>query len=193
MKKSDLIQAFKNNGGWLHSRSFGYKTHIYKYLKELIQQGEVEEVKRGLFYYKKLNPVADSFNEIAILYPNAVICLFSAWHYYQLTTTVPYRHHLAIPHKSKPAKTDYPPVKFYYWSKEQYELGMVKQNKLMIYDVEKSVCDAVKFRNKVGEEITLEVLKKYMKLKQRDIEKLMGYAKQMRIEKTISPMLKTLI
>ncbi len=192
MRKEALIQLFKKNNNWLRSKDFGYQPGVYALLDEMIKNQEVEKVKNGLFKYNKGNSY-NELEEIAKLYPNAVLCLFSAWHYYELSTTVPYQHHLAIPHKANPPKIDYPPVKFYFWSKKQFELGIVHNERMSIYDIEKSVCDAVKFRNKVGEEITYEVLKNYMQSKVRNIEKLMTYAKEMRIEKIITPMLKSLI
>ncbi len=54
-----------------------------------------------------------------------------------------------------------------------------------IYDVEKSVCDAVKYRTKIGMETTSEILKTYLKRKDRNLTKLIEYAKKMRIEKVL--------
>jgi hypothetical protein len=81
----------------------------------------------------------------------------------------------------------------YYWSEGQYLLGINEVDHIKIYDIEKSVCDAVKFRNKVGEEIMYEVLKNYMNLKTRNLEKLMSYAQMMRLEKIMTPILKSLL
>lgn len=192
MKKEALIKKFIDNHGWLQSKDFGYQSLGYAMLYEMIANQEVEKVKKGLFKYIALNQYNEQ-EDIAKLYPSAVLCLFSAWHHYELSTTVPYQHHLALPHKANPSKIDYPSIKFYFWSEEQFQLGISQENNFSIYDIEKSVCDAVKFRNKVGEEITYEVLKNYMRTKNRNLEKLMHYAKQMRIEKIISPMLKPLL
>ena len=192
MKKETLIQKFNENNGWLCSKDFGYQPFVYATLNEMIENNEVEKVKKGLFHFIEISTYNEQEN-IAKYYPNAVLCLFSAWHHYELSTTVPYQYYLAVPHKANPAKIEHPPIKFFYWSEAQLQLGICQENNIRIYDIEKSVCDAVKFRNKVGEEITIEVLKNYMKLKDRNIEKLMKYAKQMKIEKTISPMLKPLL
>lgn len=192
MNKETLIQKFKENQGWLKSKDFGYQPVVYALLYKMIEANEVEKIKKGLFKYNEANDYNEQ-EDIVRYYPNAVLCLFSAWHFYQLSTTVPFQYHLAVPHKATPTKIDYPPIKFYYWSEEQFRLGISNQEEFRIYDIEKSVCDAVKFRNKVGDEITYEVLKNYMQSKDRNIEKLMNYAKKMRIEKIITPMLKPLI
>jgi len=52
---------------------------------------------------------------------------------------------------------------------------------IAIYDIEKSVCDAIRYRNKVGIDITSEVLRNYLKRKDRNLDRLMKYAENMRI------------
>jgi predicted transcriptional regulator of viral defense system len=54
-----------------------------------------------------------------------------------------------------------------------------------VYDIEKSVCDAIKHRNKIGIDVSSEILKNYLSRKTRDIDKLMKYAKIMRVASTI--------
>jgi hypothetical protein len=77
----------------------------------------------------------------------------------------------------------------YHWTKEYYELGITTEKiydfTVKIYDIEKSVCDAIKFRNKVGIDVTAEILKNYLRRQSRNLVKLSDYAKQMRIEKTL--------
>ena len=54
-----------------------------------------------------------------------------------------------------------------------------------IYDIEKSVCDAIRHRTKIGMETASEILKTYLKRKDRNLTMLTGYAKKMRIEKIL--------
>lgn len=192
MNRQDLIKEFKDNNGWLKSKDFSYKSNVYSYLKKMIQEGSVQHVKKGLYFYSA-DALQDEMQEVAKRYPKGVFCLLSALFHYNLTTSIPHCYHLAFPHKTKIKIATYPPVQPYYWSEKYYTLGLVKVNDISIYNVEKSVCDAVKFRNKIGEEITFEVLKNYMFQKERNIEKLMKYAKQMRIANIINPMLKPLL
>lgn len=53
--------------------------------------------------------------------------------------------------------------------------------KLHIYDIERSVCDAVRFRNKVGMDVMTEILRAYLRRKDRNIARLTEYAGKMRI------------
>ena len=84
---------------------------------------------------------------------------------------------------------EYPPITLCFWNKTTYELGVVDAEidgyNVPVYDIEKSVCDAIKHRNKIGIDVSSEILKNYLSRKTRDIDKLMKYAKIMRVASTI--------
>jgi hypothetical protein len=52
-------------------------------------------------------------------------------------------------------------------------------------DVERCVCDAVKFRNKVGQDVCKEVVSNYLDDRMHDISKLIRYAEQLRVKSTM--------
>jgi hypothetical protein len=62
-----------------------------------------------------------------------------------------------------------------------------------VYALEKSVCDAVKFRNKIGKDILNEVLTEYLKRKDKNIELLIRFAKKLRVEKILKNYLEILL
>lgn len=80
---------------------------------------------------------------------------------------------------------DYPPISLYYWSGNTLELGVkeveIEGYRVKIYDLEKSVCDAVKFRNKIGVDVSSEILKSYLGRRDRNLTLLNEYAKKMRV------------
>lgn len=158
----------------------------------MVSKGKVMRVKRGLYKLTDNDPQTDIV-EISKLYPGGVICLYSAWSYFELTDHISAQFHIAFPHKSKIKTIDYPPVIPYFWSEKPYFLGIVEKDGIRIYDREKSVCDAVKFRNKVGDEMMQEVIKNYLKSTDININKLLDYARILRIDKIMMPYLKALI
>lgn len=190
--KEHIYQLFKSQDSWLRSSNFNYNSAYYPVLEELIRVGKIEKVKRGL-YHRIDNELNQELKVVTNLYPQGIICLFSAWAYYDLIDDIPGVVHLAFPHKSKPFSHQYPPIKAYYWKQKYYELGVKDNAKIRIYDIERSVCDAIKFRNKVGMEITEQVIKSYMKRTNRDINKLLKYANTMRVEHIITPFIQVLI
>ena len=54
-----------------------------------------------------------------------------------------------------------------------------------VYDVERCVCDAVKFRNKVGMDVCSEIINNYLERPERNISRLMDYARILRVYATL--------
>ena len=54
-----------------------------------------------------------------------------------------------------------------------------------ITDMERSVCDAVKYRNKVGLDVCAEVIRSYLRKPKRNLTRLQDYAKRLRVFNTL--------
>ncbi len=194
MKTIDEI--FTKNKGYLTSKLIRGNRSLYYQLKTMLEAEKVVQIKRGLYRHVDFTEEA-GWGEVCKIAPQAVICLFSAWRYYELSTQIPTEINVAIPAKSKVLLPDYPPIKLYYWDKRFYDTGIIETNyngeQISIYDIEKSVCDAIRYRNKVGTDITSEVLKNYIKRKDRNLDKLMKYAETMRIATVLNQYLTVML
>ena len=56
---------------------------------------------------------------------------------------------------------------------------------IRLYDVERCVCDAVKFRNKVGMDVCSEIINNYLECPDRNLSKLMDYARKLKVGKIL--------
>ena len=56
---------------------------------------------------------------------------------------------------------------------------------IRLYDVERCVCDAIKFRNKVGMDVCSEIINNYLERPDRNLSKLMDYARRLRVGKIL--------
>ena len=187
-----VIKLFQQNNGYLLSKDLERKRNLYNELNQLIENNFVVKIRTGL--YKHLEFVKENeWEEVCQIYPTGVLCLFSAWHYYELTTFIPSEYDIACLRDNKVQNFDYPPVKIHYWSKAYYELEIKQMNGIRIYSIEKSVCDALKFRNKVGKEITVEVLKNYLKRKDKNLDMLLSVAGKMKMENLLREYLEMII
>lgn len=133
--------------------------------------------------------LASTMIDVARIVPGGVVCLYSAWDYYGLTTQIPDRFYIAIEKHRKVVVPDIMGIILCYWQEKYCTMGVVEteiaNHKVKIFCIEKSVCDAIKFRNKIGTEVAIEILKNYLKRKERNISLLMDFAKQMRILSTM--------
>ena len=144
-----------------------------------------------------------TMDENEFLYVNGyvkqdVVCLMSAAVYYGISTFRPYQIDVAIPSKSKVSiLPDWPSIGIFYFSDSRHQLGIERKafdgGSCNIYDKEKTVCDLLTYRNKYGQEDCLAVLKNYLREEDRDINKLIRYAQQMRSYTILSKYLEVLL
>jgi hypothetical protein len=184
--KADIKNYFEQNNGYLVWKQIPNQS-MYKQLLKLIDEGIVIRVKRGVYCYEDM--YSGTMIDIERVVPGGVLCLFSTWLHYELSTSIPQEYNIAIEKNRKVTLPDYPPIHLHRWKKEYYELGVTTEKiydfTVKIYDVEKSVCDAIRFRNKVGIDTVSEILKNYLKRQDKDLDKLVRYAKVLRIEKYV--------
>lgn len=185
--KESLRLLFEQNNGYLTRNQMTGKT-LYNHLLSLVKKGVVERIKQGVYHYTT-EVFDNTMIDVEKIVPGGVLCLYSAWSYYELSVQIPQAFNVAIEKNRKVTLPAYPPITLYYWKQQYHELGVVEREiggyQVKIYDLEKSVCDAIKYRTKVGSEVVSEILKNYLKLKNRNLTLLMEYARKMRIEKTL--------
>lgn len=151
------------------------------------KQGDLVRIKRGV--YAREIDLADTMIDIEAIVPDGILCMYSAWEYYRLTTQIPAQFDIAIKRGRKVVLPEYPPIKLHNLSEPALSLGVttatISDFKVKIFDIEKCVCDAVKFRNKIGMDVCIEIIKEYLKRRDRDISKLMKYARVLRVAKIL--------
>lgn len=151
------------------------------------KQGELVRVKRGV--YAEEIALADVMVDVESLIPGGILCMFSAWEHYELTTQVPQQYDIAIKRGRKVVVPQYPNFKLHNLSDKALSIGVTTETisgyRVKIFDIEKCVCDAVKFRNKIGIDVCTEIVKNYLKRSDRNIAKLMKYAKILRVAKIL--------
>ncbi len=102
---------------------------------------------------------------------------------------------IAIDAKRKVRLSDYPIIDLYYWKRENLEFGIVQKNisgyDVLVTDLERTVCDAVKYRNKIGLDVCGEVIDSYLKKDNRNISLLHEYARKLRVKNILTKYLET--
>jgi predicted transcriptional regulator of viral defense system len=134
--------------------------------------------------------------EVSIRVPNAIVCLLSALRVHELTTQAPFEVWLAIPHKARAPKMDYPPLRVIRFSgkalTDGVELHKVDGTVVRVTNVARTVVDCFKFRNKVGLDVALEALHEAWKEKRVSMDELWLYSTQCRVSKIMRPYMESL-
>ncbi len=180
-KVKTIEQIIKENGGFV--RNTDLTSSQYHRLLDLVKKGQVVKVRRGVYALDE--SFANSMYDIDKIIPGGVLCNFSAWAHYGLTTQIPLALNIAIERKRKVKLPDYPPIALSYQSQDNLELGNIRASingyTVSIFDMERSVCDALKLRNKIGMDVCSEILNNYLGRKDRNLNKLAEYAKKLRV------------
>jgi predicted transcriptional regulator of viral defense system len=177
-----IREIFKENNGYLLSKEIRGKRNLYYELKQLKDSGVVVQMKRGLYKYPEF-ATRNHWQEISLMYPDAVIFLFSAFAYYNLSTYIPSVAHLAIKRGGNIKTNRYMPAKIHHLSIEVFNKHISNENDVKIYSIERTVCDAIKYEKQVGTDIMMEVIKNYYKSDKCNLSLLSRISNEIKIEK----------
>jgi len=155
----------------------------YLRILRAVKRGELMRVKQGV--YAKPQTLFNTMVDVERIVPNGVVCLYNAWSYYQLSTAIPPAICVAIATSRKVVLSEDTGIKLYYWKNDNLQFGIVKKDvygfAVNITDLERSVCDAIKYRNKIGLDVCAEIVRSYLRKKERNLSRLMEYAKKLRV------------
>lgn len=185
-----IQQDISKRGGAIRSRELSAPRAYYDINKE-IKSGNVIRIKKGVYILPEEQ--TSMMMDIERIVPGGVICLYSAWNYYNLTTQIPNGLYIAIEKHRKVVTPKMTGIILCYWEEKYCSMGVeeveIANHRVKIFCIEKCVCDAIKFRNKIGTDVAVEILSNYLHRKDRNISLLMDFAKQMRVISTIQPYL----
>jgi len=177
-KIDDIITA---QGGFVTRKELT-SSQYHRLLSE-VAKDRVIRIRRGVFALP--TALANTMYDIDKIVPEGVLCNYSAWSHYRLTTQIPLSICIAIEQKRKVKLPEYPPITLFYQSKEQLNLGRIRTTingyEVSIFDIERSVCDALKNRNKIGMDVCAEIINNYLGRKDKNLNRLAEYAKTLRV------------
>lgn len=163
----------------------------YRKLLAAARDGELIRLRNGL--YADPQVLTGSIVDINAIVPDGILCLYSAWAHYNLTTQIPDAFYIAVDRRRKVILPEFPNIQLVFQRKELLDIGKIEVEELgfrfMITDIERSVCDAVKYRNKIGMDVMIEIIDNYLLRPDRNLSKLTLYAKHLRVFTTLHKIL----
>ena len=182
-------------GGYSRAESLRAAGFHSNQLAQLVASGALVRLKHGLYALAQ-GAGRSELTDIQKAVPGGVFCLGTALSVYGIGTWEPPEAQLAIRRDSRIALPEFPPIKLFSFSGLRFELGIVEQStpagSIRVYDREKTICDVIRFRNSLGLDIAMEALRGYLQGRGSDIQKLLEYAKLLRMEGSIRGYLEAL-
>ncbi|MGO1384749.1 MAG: type IV toxin-antitoxin system AbiEi family antitoxin domain-containing protein [Arachnia sp.] len=131
------------------------------------EDGRLERIARGI--YLPMDSEADwDWVEAATRRPNATVCLASALVHHDLTDDIPSALHVALPRGSRtPASS--PSITWHQCDRDTFDLGRSEmtipgtEQKIGIYNPERTITDAFRLRGDVGYEMARDALAEWLR------------------------------
>ena len=180
-KKHSQEQMIQNgNGIMLADRD---NNPAYRRMLAAVHEGKLVRLRNGL--YANPEALTGSVIDVGAIVPRSILCLYSAWSQYNLTTQIPDAFYVAVDRNRKITLPSFPDIRLVFQNRELLDIGKTEIEelgiRLTITDVERSVCDAVKYRNKIGIDVMTEIIDNYLLRSDRNLSKLTEYAKRLRV------------
>lgn len=192
MRNTTIIDELQKSGGFIKASEVKTRGE-YEQLRRAAEEGTLLRLRNGV--YVETSALANNMVDVERIVPGGVLCLYSAFAHYGLSTQVPSSFCIAIEAKRKLRLPDYPIIDLYYWKKENLGFGIMQKvlsgYVVRITDLERTVCDAVKYRNKIGLDVCGEVIDNYLKMDNRNISLLNEYAIRLRLRTILTKYLET--
>ena len=177
----------------LKDKGFSY----YK-INQMVDQGILIKLNKKYYENANFDGEGSDFYYAYAFVPDGVVCLLSAAVYYKLSTYRPDAIDVSIPRKAKVSTLpDWPELNVRYFTDDRFGIGIETvedgNNRFRIYDIEKTVVDIVYYREKVGIDETKEVLLNYLRRKDRNLNRLIRYARMLKCAYVMEKYLEVLL
>ena len=168
------------------------KTVLYQYVKE----NNMEQISHGVYATK--DAWKDAMYLLHLRCEQAVFSHETALYLHDLAEREPMEYEITVKTGYNPSKLRSDGIKVYTVKKELLDVGKrtVKSNQgneIPMYDLERTICDLVRSRSSIEIQDFNAVLKAYVGRKDKDLNKLMKYAKLFRVDKIIRNYMEVLL
>ena len=111
---SNIVNKIAALGGTISTTDIPHLSE-YKQLLRAKERGDLIRLRHGI--YAVPDALLNTMIDVERIVPNGIVCLYNAWAYHQLSTTVPPVFCIAIANKRKVVIPDTLPIELYYWKK----------------------------------------------------------------------------
>lgn len=193
---TELYNIAKSNGGIIDTKAAAQHNISKAMLYKLCKEEKIQRIAKGQYILPN-----DMQDELLVISNRSKKLIFShetALYLHGISDRTPFEHTITAPSGCIPSTAIKSECRVYYIKPELFELGKTtlktpSGNEVPAYDLERTVCDIVRSRNKLGTETFLEALKLYAANPQKDLNKLNTYAKKMRISSILRLYLEVLL
>ena len=191
-----ILEIVKSNNGYITTKEVVSNGINRIFLTNLVKKGALVRISKG--YYGLPTYIEDEYYKISSKSKNARFSGATALYLHNLSDRVPLLYNITLPNDYSGILQKDKNVIISFVSREILDLGVIEMispfgMKIKVYDLERTICDIIKYKNKIDAEIFSKALKRYAKSKNKNLNKLTKYARIMKIEKKVSEYMEVLL
>lgn len=166
------------------------------YLSILEQNGEIERVSRGV--YRLTASIEDEMFSFQARYKSSIYSHETALYLNDLTNRTPLSYAISVPVGYHSISLKGSGHKVFYVNRNLFDLGVISMksphgNEIRTTNLERTICDVLRNRNQIDIQQINEALKRYVKIKEKDLDLLYNYARQFRNQKIVREYIEVLL
>lgn len=191
MTHRETISKMAQAGGVFRTSdltALGYNTYA---IRKLVNENVIERIKPSYYRLCEASEELSEATQIAQLFPDGVLCMYTALFYYRYSDRTPLEWNIAVDRDTSKSrfKLDYPFVQPYYMKKEFLAFGVTTADygdcTMQIFDRDRLICECIFYENKMDRETYNKAIQGYVADTKKNVPKLLEYAEKRRILKKV--------
>jgi predicted transcriptional regulator of viral defense system len=197
MKHEDILQNLLNENDDVILASTAVKAGMSRAaLSKLAKRGALERTGCGVYVVS--GGIDDELFSLQKRAKKIVYSHETALFLHEMTDRTPARYSITVPSYYKPSPTVKDKCKVYYMKPALAGLGLTELpsgmgHQINAYNLERTICDVTRSRNKIDNQIFLDALKNYAARKDANLNLLADYARGMGVYRILRQYLEVLL
>jgi predicted transcriptional regulator of viral defense system len=199
MRPSEVIDIARRAGGISSAAELIESGARWEDLYRLRDSGELIELSRGVFRVADA-PATAHLDLVAVSHraPEGMVCLNSAASFWDLSDEMPDAVHLAIARGRHRPRIAYPPTRVHVFAAATFSLGREMEKiesgeTIAISSPERTVVDLMRLRSRVGRDLALGALRRYLQGGDAKPGELLALARHLRVGSVMAEAMETLL
>ena len=193
---TELTAIAKTHGGIIETRKAAEHGISKAMLYKLCKEEKIYRIVKGQYILP--DDMQDELLSISKRSRNIIFSHETALFLHGISDRTPFEYTVTAPSDCIPSAAIKSECKVYYIKPELFELGKTNLktpagNEVPAYDLERTICDVIRGRNKLGTETFLAALKLYAASPKKDLNQLHAYATKMRVANILRQYLEVLL
>lgn len=190
-----VLSLLNENNGYLTTKEALKNNVSGETLRRMLKRNLIDRVSYGLYVRTDIFP--DRFFIAQFRCSKGVFSHLTALYLHGYSDRDPVRLTMTVPKGANTKSFKDENIIFYYSEQKRMKLGLseivnLSGMKVSVYDIERTICDCIKYIDKLDRDLILTGLKRYLRSDSKDSMKLLEYATELNIRNIVHRYLEVL-